>query len=261
MTSWHLGSVGWGYEEWRGVFYPSKMNGRQFLAHYAQFFDAVEVDSTFYGTPPVSRVINWARAVPDHFIFCPKTPRQITHDNRLLQPELMAEFVEVVSHFASKLGVILIQLPPNFTTAEIEVMRTFLKQLPTGFRYAVEFRHTSWDISPTVDLLTLHNVAWVGADYVIMPKQVIPTADFTYLRFLGRHGRYQFKDRELRDPIPELERWYSEHLQPNLGRWTDIYGFFNNDYAGYSPESCNHLKKMIGLPTSLPLIPRQGTLF
>lgn len=261
MSNWKIGTVGWGYDEWRNVFYPPKMPSRQYLAHYSRFFNAVELDSTFYGTPPAARVEKWAQLTPADFIFCPKTPRAITHDSRLREPELMAEFVSVVAHFEAKLGAILIQLPPDFTVAEVEPLRTFLETLPPERRYAIEFRDSSWQTPATAELLHHFNIAWVGADYIIMPKEIVPTADFTYVRFLGRHGRYQYKNKELRDPTADLTYWLEEQLAPHLDRWQDAYIFFNDDFAGYAPQSATRFKKMVDLPAKLPEIPQQGTLF
>lgn len=257
----HLGTVGWGYDHWKGIFYPESMPPRQYLAHYAQFFDSVEIDSTFYGTPPLERVRNWAQSVPPGFIFCPKTPQQITHEARLTRPDLMREFVETIKGFGRHLGVVLIQLPPDFTTAEGSVLVSFLAALPLGVRYAIEFRHTSWAVPETARLLRRFNICWAAADYINMPKQVTPTADFLYIRFLGRHGRYANKDRELRDPTPELQWWIEAQLRPYWEGWSDVYGYFNNDYAGYSPESCNKFKRLLGLDTDHPRLAVQGTLF
>ncbi len=256
-----LGTIGWGYEQWKGVFYPEAMPGRQYLAHYAQFFNSVEIDSTFYGTPPVERVLGWAQSVPEGFRFCPKTPQQITHEHRLNRPDLMVEFVDTVRRFGQKLGVILLQLPPDFSVVEKETLAAFLAALPKETRYAVEFRHTSWATRETAELLRRYRVCWVAADYVIMPRQVTPTAGFLYLRFLGRHGRYKTKDRELRDPTPELQWWIEAQLRPYWHTWRQVFGFFNNDYAGYSPESCRKFKTLLGLDADLPHLAQQGTLF
>ncbi len=256
-----LGTIGWGYEQWKGVFYPETMPARQYLAHYARYFNSVEIDSTFYGTPPPERVQLWAQSVPSQFTFSPKTPQQITHEHRLARPDLMREFVEVMQGFEAKLGVILIQLPPDFTTADGEVLVNFLAGLPLGVRYAVEFRHASWSAPETAGLLRRFNVCWVAADYIIMPRQAVPTADFLYLRFLGRHGRYRTKDRELRDPTPDLQWWIEAQLRPQWSVWEQVYGYFNNDYAGYSPESCSKFKQLLGLDADLPRLAVQGTLF
>lgn len=260
MTQWHIGTIGFGYKEWRGVFYPEGMQQRSYLPHYAQFFNAVEIDSTRYGIPDVDSVMRWGEESPEDFTFCPKTPQAITHDARLRETaEAMAEFVERMQLLGEKLGPIFVQLPPNFTTAEEEIFGNFLAQLPTSARYAVEFRHRSWERVETAEILRQYNICWLSADYTIMPKVVHPTTDFAFLRLLGRHGRYLEKNWEQRDPTADLELWL-EQLTPHLPQFKHIYAFFNNDFAGYSPKSANRFKELIGMETAAPDIPKQPRL-
>lgn len=263
QTTWHLGTVGFAYKQWHGIFYPAGMKSESYLAHYAQLFDSVEIDSTFYGTPTLSKVQRWLQVTPENFTFSVKTPRAITHDLRLQRADMMmAEFVERMQVLDDKLGVVLIQLPPDFTTAERDSLDAFLKQLPTdAVKFAVEFRHLSWEHRETAELLKAHNVCWVAADYVIMPKKIHPTADFLYLRFLGEHGRYQTKDKLLRDPRPEFADWIKQFTYNHVPDFQHIYGYMNNDFAGYSIESVNIFKEMLGLEVKLAQIPKQGRLF
>lgn len=261
MTNWHLGTVGFSYKDWDGVFYPAGAPSRSYLAHYSQIFNAVELDSTFYGTPPADRVRQWAATTPPHFKFCVKTPRQITHDLRLANAtEDMHAFLQASGHFEEKLGAILIQLPPNFSAVEFDTVAAFLDELPAGFQYAVEFRHASWYTGETAEMLKDRNVCWVSTDYLDLPKQIALTTDFLYIRWLGRHGQFTHKDREQIDVVPQLEWWW-EYIQPQLERTQTIYGFFNNDYAGHSPATCNRFKEMVGLPVTTPQLPQQGRLF
>lgn len=262
-SSWHLGTVGFAYKQWHGVFYPAGMKQDSYLAHYSQLFNSVEIDSTFYGTPAKSKVHRWAQLTPDGFTFSFKTPRQITHDLRLQRADsMMHEFVETVQILEEKLAVVLIQLPPDFTTAERPAVEAFLKMLPTDqVQFALEFRHTSWEHIETAALLKEHNVCWVAADYVVMPKKIHPTADFLYLRFLGEHGRYQTKDKLMRDPRPEFADWIKQFSYDHVPAFKNIYAYMNNDFAGYSIESVNIFKEMIGLEVNLPQIPKQGRLF
>ncbi|MFT5196966.1 MAG: hypothetical protein ACI9EW_000418 [Cellvibrionaceae bacterium] len=254
----HLGTVGFGYKQWNGVFYPAGMKPASYLSFYANYFNSVEIDSSFYGTPRATTVDKWARSVPDAFTFCPKTPQQITHDNRLHNMSAdMSHFVETMNRLGTKLGPILIQLPPDFTTAERSALDPFLDQLPQSTRYAVEFRHLSWEQSDINKQLRERNIGRVSADYVIMPKTVHITADFVYLRFLGRHGRYATKDKELWNPTAELSKWHAQ-LNDFSG---NLFGYFNNDYSGYSPEACLKFKQMLGLSAELPQNPVQGSLF
>lgn len=261
-TQWHIGTVGFSYEQWHAVFYPPGLKKERYLSHYARFYSAVEIDSTFYGTPPPDRVQRWAQAVPAHFRFAFKTPRFITHDLRLQDTAPMRDFVSALAPMGEKLGTVLIQLPPDFTTAESPALASFLEALPTAEnRFAIEFRHLSWETRATADLLRAHNVCWVAADYVVMPKKVHPTTDFLYLRLLGAHGRYQTKDHERRDPTADLHHWLSELTQEHIPSFKHIFAFSNNDFAGYSPQSANRLKAMIGQDTAVPQIPQQASLF
>lgn len=263
MVTWRLGTMGFSYKQWKDVFYPAGTAARDYLAYYAGRFNAVEMDSTFYGTPPVSHVDRWSAVTPADFIICPKTPRAITHEQRLVNAaEPMLTFLETMSALGEKLGAVLLQLPPDFSRAEEGALAAFLAQLPVGYRYAVEFRHRSWDTDATAELLAQHNIGWVSADYIHLPKVVHRTADFLYLRFLGRHGQFPNKTSEQVDKTAELQQWW-EQIQPHLGSVTTVYGFFNNDYAGYSPATCNRFKAIVGVE-AVDIRPgqwQQGRLF
>ena len=255
---YRLGTVGFGYKQWSGVFYPAGMKPASYLSFYANYFNSVEIDSSFYGTPKAETVVKWGNSVPEEFKFCPKTPQQITHDNRLHnQAEEMAHFVSTMAQLGRKLGPILIQLPPDFSTAEKPALLEFLNNLPTTARYALEFRNLSWEQSDINQLLSERNICRVSADYIIMPKTLHSTTDFVYIRFLGRHGRYKSKDVELRDPTADLHHWNRQLNSFN----ESVYGYFNNDFSGYSPEACRKFKVMAGLEAELPSHPVQGTLF
>ena len=261
MTTWFLGTVGFSYKEWDGVFYPSQTPARRYLANYSKIFNAVELDSTFYGTPPVERVKQWAAVTPENFKFCVKTPRQITHEARLnnVQPEMMT-FLETMRHLGPKLGAILIQLPPTLTSAARRTVIDFVENLPSGLSYALEVRHPSWFTDETADLLGQRGICWTSIDYLDLPKEVRPTTDFLYFRWLGRHGQFKQKDHEQIDVEPQLAQWQAL-IRPHLGRIKTIYGFFNNDFSGHSPQTCNRFKTLVGQAVVRPQLPQQGRLF
>ena len=246
MFKWYLGTMGFGYKQWVGAFYPAGMQPRSYLVHYSQFFDAVEIDSTFYGTPTPDKVRRWAAATPPHFTFCLKTPRAITHDAPLSRGvAAMHAFIDVVALLGPKLGPILIQFGPDFTFDQSSQLDEFLAQLPTDRRFAVEFRHRSWARAETGTLLRKHNICQVAADYLYLPKTIVRTTDFLYLRFIGPHGQYATKDKELVDKTPDLQGWF-EQIQQEEGV-TAVYAFFNNDYSGHSPATCNRFKRIVGM--------------
>lgn len=259
MTQFRLGTVGFGYKEWLGNFYPAGLKSRDYLSHYSQFFDTVEIDSTFYGTPRIEPVKRWAQQTPPDFVFCPKTPRIITHEQRLQNFSSMDEFITVMRHLGDKLGPVLIQLPPDFGTTERDSLESFLKQLPTEVRFAVEFRHRSWDEPGAIALLAQYGVCFAAAEYIHLPPTLHRTAEFLYLRFIGEHGRFQDKNREQLDVSDRLAHWVAQ-IQPHLPHVKAVYGFFNNDFAGHSPTTTNQFKRLLGLPTAYPENPTQARL-
>ena len=260
-TTWHLGTMGFGYKQWLGPFYPAGMAPKNFLAYYSTLFDAVEIDSTFYGTPRPESVLRWRQATPERFTFCLKTPKAITHEARLSDGvEAMQAFVETAVLLQEKLGCILLQFGPAFTYAQVEEVRLFLPQLPQTARYAVEFRHASWLRPEVVNLLRPYNICLTATDYVHLPKTITPTADFLYLRFIGPHGQYATKDREMVDKTADLQGWY-ERMRPLLPQFKHVFGFFNNDYSGFSPKTCNRFKKIVGLAAAEIRPLQQGRLF
>jgi len=261
MTDWYLGTMGFAYEDWKGSFYPETLSQRAFLKHYSRILNAVEIDSTFYGTPRVTTIQRWLVNTPENFMFCLKTPRMITHDKGLQSAHLdMANFLTVVRELGEKLGVILIQLPPSFKVEQAEILNAFLSELPHDLKFAVEFRHPSWFQLPTAQLLLGHKVCWAATEYPGIPRNLTSTADFTYFRLIGRHGQFQHHDREQMDRSRNLKDWV-QNLQEQSALSSQIFGFFNNDYAGFGVGSCNRFKGLAGLPVSDFEPPRQGRLF
>ena len=259
---WYLGTMGYGYKDWQGVFYPDGLPSPERLPYYSRLFNAVEMDSTFYATPRPDYVLRWAELTPDEFLFCPKMLREITHDLRLQgAEEKTADFLETMRLLQHKLGPILIQFPPDFSIREMDNLARFLEGLPADLRYAVEFRDRSWHAIATGELLQAHNVCWVSADYLYMPRRVYVTTDFVYIRWLGRHGTYQVKDHERVDRTERLREWYEdvENRHEQDGFHT-VYGFFNDDYAGHAPATAQKMKQLAGLPGDPQAPPQQAKL-
>ncbi len=261
MTEWFLGTMGFSYKQWVGPFYPDGLSSRHHLAFYAERFNGLEIDSTFYGIPKASTVHRWRDVTPADFRICPKMPRAITHDARLIEvDDLTEEFLDTMRLLQDKLGPILIQFPPDFTQAEVSNLIHYLPQLPDDLRFAVEFRHRSWIKPETAVLLEAHNLCWTSADTVYMPRNITPTTDFLYLRFIGPHGRFPTKDRLQLDRGDDLRAWWQE-LQPYIRDMQNNYVFFNDDYEGFSPATCNRFKRIIGLRPDEIQPMQQGRLF
>jgi uncharacterized protein YecE (DUF72 family) len=172
----------------------------------------------------------------------------------------MRNFLDTMRLLGEKLAVILLQFPPDFSRAESSALARFLNELPTDVRFAVEFRHRSWYTTDTVPILKQYNVGWAATDYADLPKQIHITSDVLYIRWIGWHGRFESLDRVRLDVEPQL-KWWWEQIQAQMSSVSTIHGFFNNDYAGHSPATCNLFKTIAGLPVQQPRLPEQGTLF
>lgn len=235
------------------------------LSLYSRTFSSVEIDTTFYGTPRESTVRLWERTTPPNFVFCPKVPRLLTHDMRLREVERpLAEFVAAMGLLGAKRGPLLIQLPPAFTIDDFGALESLLPRLSEiaspDVRFAVEFRHASLLQRDVFDLLRATGVALVAADYASMPRRFVVTAPFTYLRLIGKHGSFDTYDHRIVDRSEEIARWADVILR-HESRFDSVYVFCNNEYEGYSPETCRTLQAALGLLTTDAPAALQGRLF
>ncbi len=261
LTNWYLGTIGFSYKEWVGPFYPAGTRPSDFLPYYSRIFNALELDTTFHSIPSKASVETWTNAVPVEFKFCPKTPRVITHEMGLLGAAgMMAEFLDCLLPLKQKLGPILIQLPPSFQQPSFPVLRDFLGSLPNTYRYAVELRHPSWYNPQTAEMLHDLQVCWVTIDFPEIPRRIIPTTDFLFFRWIGVNGLYHGHSYERVDKTSQLKWWLQaiEAVQPPV---PDVYGFFNNDYAGYAAGSCQRFMLLAGLNEPGQDLPYQERLF
>lgn len=247
--------MGWSYPEWVGPFYPPKTPAKDYLERYAERFDTVELDTTFYHIPRVSAVAGWAKRTPPNFRFTAKLPREITHDRRLYDAEVpLHAFLETMAPLGEKLGPVLLQFPPDFHATEEDqgALEAFLPLLPQEFRFAAEFRHRSWLKESTYDLLRQHNVAWTMIDLAYMPREFTTTAPFTYIRLLGDRRKIEHVDREQIPRERELTAW-TEVIDSLKDAVPDVWVLINNHYSGHSPTNVRQMQVMLGVePTSEP---------
>ena len=247
--NWHLGTMGFSYDDWAGVFYPPRTPSAQYLSFFATQFNAVELDTTFYAIPPIERVQKWRDATPENFTFCAKVPKRATHELPAAQAvDELRVFVDSMRAFEEKLGVLLLQFPPSFAIGQISKLEALLAAVPADVRFAVELRDRSWGTQRTLDLLLHYGVALVHAEYRNPPRLLPSTASFRYVRWIGEHERFSTYTREQIDLGDRLAWWKDKLLEPTAEPITDIFGFFNNDYAGYAIETCERFKRLIGQP-------------
>jgi uncharacterized protein YecE (DUF72 family) len=261
MSYWYLGTIGFSYKEWVGEFYPNGTTQRNYLPYYCKIFNSVEVDTTFHSIPKSSSVHSWFDNTPNDFLFCLKTPRVITHELGLKGSEGMMEaFTDSISPLKGKAGPILIQLPPSYSQENYPVLKTFLEQLSPSYRYAIEFRHPSWYNEKTKNLLSGNRVCWVSLDFPRITRQVYLTTDFLYIRWIGINGMYHRHSYERVDKTNELREWIKT-IHPSLEQIPRIFGFFNNDYAGFAAGTCLRFMRLLGLSPNEPDTPYQAKLF
>jgi uncharacterized protein YecE (DUF72 family) len=239
MATIKVGTSGWSYDHWDGVFYPEKLPAGQRLPYYSSRLSAVEIDATFYRLPSEDAVRHWRDEVPEGFAFAAKGSRFVTHFRRLAGAgEQARAFVDRLSLLGNKLEVVLWQLPPGLGL-DTGLLDRFLAELPDGVRYAVEFRDPSWLVEETFSVLRAHGCAHVHVSSDAMPENLTVTSDFVYVRFHGTvtyHGAYV---------APALEPWLG-FLDEQVALGRDGYAFFNNDAEGHAPRDAERLVGMLG---------------
>lgn len=242
-----LGTQGFSFDDWVGPFYPAGTPKRAYLEAYAEQFDTVEIDATFYGAPRLSTVESWRQRTPPGFLFSAKFPRLITHDKKLEGALGDAEyFIHTMQALGEKLGVLTLQFAYDFKPELRPRLEAFLTALPEGVRYAVEVRNRGWLTDDFGEMLSQHNVALVLQDLHYMPRLDWITADFTVIRWLGRRADVSEFDRIQIDRRQLLEDW-GGRVQGFLESGVDILGYFNNHFAGHSPASVRQFAEIIGL--------------
>jgi uncharacterized protein YecE (DUF72 family) len=232
-----IGCSGWNYDDWRGRVYHGGPAG--WLSQYAERFESVEVNATFYRLPSRETVERWRDATPDRFCFAVKASRYLTHVRKLKAirsgAHRLLERLQPL-HESGKLGPLLWQLPETFHRDDVVLGRT-LADLPAG-RHCFEFRHPSWFCDPVYRLLSEFDAALVFGDHPARPFQAFrfPT-HWTYVRFhhgrRGRNGNYSAT--ELQEWARRLRRW---------SRRGDVYAFFNNDWNAYAPRNASRLRSL-----------------
>ncbi len=249
-----IGTSGWSYKEWEHVFYPDSKTPK--LSYYSSVFNTAEIDSTFYANPSKGMVLGWVKNTPKDFEFSVKLPQTITHKKKLdlsagAEIDLL-EFLDLIDPLreAGKLGPLLIQLPPSFGKNNSDDLEEFLKSLPRNgkhYLFAIEFRNRSWlnDVGAINRLLSRYNVARTIVDEPLLPVDLAPTADFSFIRWHGRGNRPWYNYRYKKE---ELEPW-TERVKEQAQKAKKVYGYFNNHFHGYAVENSLEFLKDLRIAT------------
>ncbi len=236
MKEVRVGCSGWMYDDWRGRLYPQREPKRRWLELYAEHFDTVEVNSTFYRLARREAVAAWVEQTPPGFLFAVKASRYLTHVKRLADiGEGIERFYEPLAPLraAGRLGPVLWQLPANFRRDDAR-LRGWLDVLPPG-RHTIEFRHPSWFVPEVMNGLRAHGVALAIGDHPARPFQPHEaTTSWIFIRFhygaRGRRGNYSAA--EIADWAGQIKRWRRRY---------EVYAYFNNDWNGYAPRNARLL--------------------
>ena len=247
-----LGTSAFTAAGWDGSFYPKGTKSAERLSFYAQNFDTVEVDSTFYACPTTRTVENWSLKTREEFIFSVKVPQTITHEQMLLDCDAdFKQFVDTMSILGKKLGPMVLQFPffdrGTFRTRNdfLDRLIPFLTNLPEGHKFAVEIRNPDWLDAQFAGVLRDFRVALVLQDQGWMPRpselSFDPiTADWTYVRWLGERKSIaritQTWDRVVVDRADQLS-WWVDYCYQTKKRGVSVYAYANNHYAGHAPAT------------------------
>ncbi len=240
LAELRVGTSGWHYPHWKGLFYPEGLRSAEWLAFYASRFDSVEINNSFYRLPSREVFSSWAGSVPPGFLFAVKASRYITHLKKLKEPgDALAAFLDNASGLGDRLGPILFQLPPRWKRDRAR-LAAFADALPHGRRYAFEFRDQSWLHEETYRVLEDKGAALCIADSPSFPRSRRVTAPFAFLRFHGGSVLYgsKYSREELRD--------WAAFARSLLERGIDVYAYFNNDAHGYAVEDAALFRELAG---------------
>jgi uncharacterized protein YecE (DUF72 family) len=238
-----VGTSGWSYKHWKSVFYPDDVASKDWLAYYASRFDTVELNTTFYRTPPSSSFCGWHEHVPRGFVFAVKASRFITHIKRLNDAdETVPRQMASVQPLGSALGPTLFQLPPTMER-DMERLSGLLEALPKKGRFAMEFRNESWDHAEVYDLLARYDVGVCLHDWHRHRwsyRAAEGGASLVYVRFHGPSGDYEgrYAERTLKTWASRCKKWRAD------GR--DVFCYFNNDAAGNAIRDALTLRRLLG---------------
>ncbi len=239
MARLFLGTSGWVYNHWKGVFYPEDLPSGEWFSFYTRHFDTVEINNSFYRLPSRDVFDGWRRMAPPGFDYTIKASRYITHVKKLKDPGVgLGNFYNNLEGLGDRCASVLFQLPPRFRL-NLERLDVFLEALSKRYRNVMEFRDETWLNSEVYDMLRRHNVALCWADSPFYPGPDERTADFSFFRRHGGHGasRPDYSRGELKKLAGRVRR--------ELDDGRDCFVYFNNDPFGYAVKDALKLRELL----------------
>ncbi len=232
-----IGTSGWYYNHWHGLFYPETIAKHKWFEHYTKHFDTVEINSSYYHFPKPENVKKWYKSSPENFIYAVKANRYITHLKKLRNVESqLADFLRTVSVLKEKLGPVLFQLPPSLHK-DFSLLKDFLSLLDRKRPSVFEFRHKSWYEDKCFSLLDDFGAIFCIHDLGDLASPRIVTGNVIYIRFHGTTGRYAGS--YSKDALADWAQWIESNKKANC------YIYFNNDYKAYAVKNAKTLRELL----------------
>jgi uncharacterized protein YecE (DUF72 family) len=237
-----IGTSGWVYRHWRGVFYPADLPTKRWFAFYTGAFDTVEINNTFYHLPPAATFDGWSRQAPPGFLYAIKASQFLTHLKKLKDPEEPLEnILGRARRLGPHLGPVLYQLPPHWR-CDLERLRRFVEALPRDLHYVFEFRDSSWYNDEVRGLLTetgmsfcMHDLrGGLCPDWVTGPVVHVRLHGSTQLAYAGRYDLGHLRD-------------WAGRIRAFRKDGRAVYAYFNNDNAGHAVQNARELQDLLGV--------------
>jgi len=278
VNNLYLGCPIWSFKGWVGNFYPKGTKPADFLNIYSHRLTTIEGNTTFYAVPAQKTIESWVAETPETFRFCPKIPKAISHQGKLVDMIDRAHgFVDIMRQLGPRLGPMFLQLPPRYSPNMLADLQAFLAVWPSDMRLAVEVRHLDWFDSlhdESLDqLLSGHNMARVtidtrpirnlqgdavlaGSSYesLLEARQrkpdvpVIPkrTADFVFVRYVGHP--------ELKFNVEFLDEW-GDYFSTQINEGADAYAFCHSPDNLIAPNLCREIHQRVSQKSNIPSLP------
>jgi uncharacterized protein YecE (DUF72 family) len=240
-----LGTIGWSYNFWKGKFYSNKEIPKDYLKYYSTQFNTVEVDSSFYRIPSQLTVANWKLQTPENFLFSLKFPQMITHVKMLKECEYETEvFLDRVMLLGEKLGVLLLQFPPNFGVERLPDLEAYIEKLPKEIRFAVEVRNRSLLNQTFYSVLETNRFALVWVDNLLMAEISTITTNFLYFRWEGNRKKVNGTLGKIEVNRTGDLKLEAERIQLFLSKM-DVFGYFGKYYSGFPPSDVSNIQSFL----------------
>lgn len=251
----YIGCAKWGRPDWIGKLYPKGTKQAEFLNHYTQHFNSIELNALFYRLFPKSTIEKWANTADDDFRFCPKFTNIITHIKRLNNCAKETDaLLDTYSAFGKKLGTSFIQLDDRFAPKFAERIQQYLKSLPRDFDVAIEFRHPEFCIDSSEVNETYEAMRELGVSSVITDtagrRDVMHmklTTSKAFIRFVG-NSLHQSDYQRIDDWVNRIDSWLGSGLQT-------VYFFIHQHDELYSPELCSYMIEKLNRQCGLNVKP------